>query len=73
MSDSKGYLSLYLPEDLIRRVKAAAEEDGRSLSNYLAQLLERAHPVARQVDIAEQISRAVKAGPTASARKRRSR
>jgi hypothetical protein len=41
---ASSYVTLYLPTDVLRRCKAAAQADGRSLSNYLAQLLDRAHP-----------------------------
>lgn len=37
-------VSIYLPVELLERLRVAAEADGRSLSNYLAQLLDRAHP-----------------------------
>ena len=40
----KENVTIYLPAELLARCRAAAEADGRSLSNYLAQLLERAHP-----------------------------
>ena len=41
---AKGNVTVYLPLDVLERCRAAADEDGRSLSNYLSGLLERAHP-----------------------------
>lgn len=56
----KGNVTIYLASDVLARCRAAAVEDGRSLSNYLGGLLERAHPAAvhasRQVDLEEVIA-----------------
>jgi len=41
---AKGNVTIYLPGALLERCRRAAAQDGRSLSNYLTQLLERAHP-----------------------------
>jgi hypothetical protein len=63
---AKGNVTIYLPADVLERCRAAAVEDNRSLSNYLAGLLERAHPpeIARsgQVHIEDAIAAAVKGG-----------
>jgi hypothetical protein len=40
----KGNVTIYLPLDVLARCRAVAEEENRSLSNYLSGLLERAHP-----------------------------
>lgn len=65
-------VTIYLPEEVLERCRKAAVEDSRSLSNYLAGLLERAHPptVARQVDIEDAIGAAVKRGPVLARRKK---
>lgn len=42
--DAKAYVTLYMPAELHARAKRAAAADGRSLSNYLAQVLERTLP-----------------------------
>lgn len=41
---AKAYVSLYMSAELHARAKRAAAADGRSLSNYLAQVLERTLP-----------------------------
>lgn len=57
-------LTLYLPDDLVARAKAAAAADGRSVSNWMTRQLERALPILpggafppghppRQVDLEE--------------------
>jgi hypothetical protein len=46
---AKGNVTIYLPLDVLARCRAAAEADQRSLSNYLAGLLERAHPPSSEV------------------------
>ena len=38
-------LTLYLPDDLVARAKAAAAADGRSVSNWMTRQLERALPI----------------------------
>jgi sirohydrochlorin ferrochelatase len=68
MGDAKkGNVTIYLPMEVLARCLAAATEDRRSLSNYIAGLLERAHPPAvhasHQVDLEDAISAVVKRGP----------
>jgi hypothetical protein len=67
---AKGNVTIYLPLDVLARCRSVAEEENRSLSNYLSGLLERAHPptVPRQVHIEEAIAVAVKRGPVKSVR-----
>ncbi len=63
----KSNVTIYLPDDVLERCRAAATEDGRSLSNYLSGLLERAHPpttATRQLHIEDAIARSVKRGPS---------
>jgi hypothetical protein len=64
-------VTIYLPAEVLSRCRAAAAEDNRSLSNYLAGLLERAHPrsASRQVDIEDAIADVVKRGPAKTASK----
>lgn len=68
---AKGNVTIYLPTHVLERCRTAAADDGRSLSNYLAGLLERAHPPgaeSRQVDLEEAIAATVKRGPAKSAK-----
>jgi hypothetical protein len=68
--NKKGNVTIYLPGEVLARCRAAAAEDNRSLSNYLAGLLERAHPptTSRQVDLEEVIAATVKRGPAKPSR-----
>jgi hypothetical protein len=45
MAEVKANVTIYLGAEVLARCRAAAEQDGRSLSNYLSGVLERAHPV----------------------------
>lgn len=69
---SASNVTIYLPGEVLARCRAAAAEDNRSLSNYIAGLLERAHPAvvhaSRQVDIEDAISAVVKRGRVKLAR-----
>jgi hypothetical protein len=56
--EAKGNVTIYLPVEVLERCRAAAAEDKRSLSNYLAGLLERAHPTSGPASIDEEIERA---------------
>jgi hypothetical protein len=66
-------VSVYLEAGLVDKAKSLAAADRRPLSSYLAMLIEGGVEVAqrrisaplpaRQMDIAEQIARKVKAGP----------
>jgi hypothetical protein len=81
-------ITLYLPEDLVSRLQAAADADGRSLSNYVSRQLDgmlcseplsvdvRPGRAPHQVDIEElsgAIARRVAGGPQRAGRQRRGR
>jgi hypothetical protein len=63
-------LTVYVDKVVYALVKQAADEEDRSVTNYLAGLLKRAHPPTsgRQVDIEDAISAVVKRGPVKLAR-----
>ena len=61
----KSNVTIFLRPEVLDAVRAAAVEDNRSLSNYIAGILERAHPLAaasRQVDLEDAIAATVKRG-----------
>lgn len=75
-------VSLYLPEDLMRRLRDLAEQDGRSLSNWVTlqlravvgrqagavcEFVEPDRP-SRQVDLVDAIAGKILSGPTRSRR-----
>ena len=72
----KSNVTVFLPPDILAKCRAAAAADGRSLSNFISmkltsmfmdtRLRDAVMPSmgsARQIDIAEQIARKVKAAP----------
>lgn len=67
----KSNVTIFLRPEVLEAVRGAALEDNRSLSNYIAGLLERAHPpsASRQVDIEDAIAHVVKRGPAKTASK----
>lgn len=65
MTSALPMIGVRLDPQVYERVRQAAQEDGRSLSNYVAQILARAHPPTgvplpppggRQVDLEELIA-----------------
>jgi hypothetical protein len=78
---AKKSISVMMSPELEALVRKSAADEGRSVSNFLEQLVRRHYVlpapaflpkssdifpmVSRQVDIAEQIARTVKAGPVA--------
>lgn len=61
-------LTLYLPDDLVARAKAAAAADGRSVSNWMTRQLERALPILLEEAVRSKLDAPEDAGFAAAAR-----
>jgi hypothetical protein len=64
MPSSKPLIALRLPQPMYDQVRALAEKDGRTVTNFIEQQLKRTLPApSRQMDITDAIAAAVKRGP----------